>query len=119
MPTPTELTITTERKNGEAVISLVGRVTIDTSPDLRKRLLAILEGESLNRLTINLTDVPYIDCSGLATLVESLRVARRRSLEVELSGLHDRVLYLLQVTGLLNLFQQIGHSHNRSAEATH
>jgi len=118
MQTPTELTITTEHKNGEAVISVAGRVTIDTSPDLRKRLIAVLEGESLNRMTINLTNVPYIDCSGLATLVESLRLARRQSLEVELSGLHDRVLYLLQITGLLNLFQQMGHSRIRSAEVT-
>ena len=118
MQTPTELTITTERKNGDAVISVGGRVTIDTSPDLRKRLLAILEDERFDRLTINLTNVPYIDCSGLATLVEALRLARGRSLEVELSGLHDRVLYLLQVTGLLRLFQQLGHERIRSGEET-
>jgi len=108
MQTPTELTIATARKNGETVISVHGRVTIDTSPDLRESLLAILQSGNLSRLTINLTNVPYIDCSGLATLVEALRLARRRSVEIELSGLHDRVLYLLQVAGLLSLFQQRG-----------
>lgn len=118
MQTPTELTITSEHKKNEAVMSVGGRVTIDTSPDLRRRLLAILEGERLNRLTINLINVAYIDCSGLATLVEALRLARRRSIEVELTGLHDRVLYLLQVTGLLSLFQQLGHERIRSAEVT-
>ena len=111
MQTPTELAITTDHDNTQTVLSVSGRVTIDTSPDLRNRVLAILQNESPNRLTINLTNVPYIDCSGLATLVEALRLARRRSMEIELTGLHDRVLYLLQVAGLLNLFQQRGHKH--------
>jgi anti-sigma B factor antagonist len=116
MQTSTELTVTTERNNSEAVISIDGRVTIDTSPDLRRRLLTILEGETVNRLTINLANVPYIDCSGLATLVEALRLARQRHTELELSGMHDRVLYLLQVTGLLGLFQQLRHDRIASAK---
>ena len=101
-----ELTITTEHNRSGTVMSVRGRVTIDTSPDLRDLLLTILQRQSLSHLSINLAGVPYIDCSGLATLVEALRLARRRSIELELSGLHDRVLYLLQITGLLNLFER-------------
>ena len=114
MQTPTQLTITTARTKSETVMSVDGRVTIDTSPDLRERLLPILQGGNSSRLTIDLTNVSYIDCSGLATLVEALRLARKRSMDLELSGLHDRVLYLLQVTGLLSLFQQRGQEHTRS-----
>ena len=110
MDAGTELTITTERDNSETVMSVRGPVTIDTSPDLRHHLASILQGEGLSHLTIDLTNVPYIDCSGLATLVEALRLARRRSMEIELSGCHDRVLYLLQITGLLTLFNRAGTS---------
>jgi len=118
MHTSTELTIRTDRNNRETLTSVHGRVTIDTSPELREQLLAILQNGNVSRLTISLEDVPYIDCSGLATLVEALRIARKRSLELELSGLHDRVLYLLEVTGLLSLFQQQGRKHLRSARVT-
>ena len=112
-----ELTITTEKDNGNAVMSVVGKVTIDSSPDLRTRLLFMLQAGTLSRLSVNLTGVPYIDCSGLATLVEALRVARRRGIEMELSGLHDRVLFLFQVSGLLNLFQQALRDHRGPAQA--
>ena len=99
-------------------MSVAGRVTIDTSPDLRNCLLCILQGGSLSRLSINLLDVPYIDCSGLATLIEALRIARQQGIQIELSGLHDRVLFLLQITGLLNLFQQRFEEHLRPATVT-
>lgn len=118
MDTWTELTITTKRDNSETVTSVHGPVTIDTSPDLRQHLLSLLKGGTLSHLTIDLTNVPYIDCSGLATLVEALRLARRRSMELELTGLHDRVQYLLQVTGLLSLFEQRGQERIPAAEVT-
>jgi anti-sigma B factor antagonist len=91
-----------------ALVSLSGRLTIDSSPELRNRLLAVLCGETLENLTIDLSEVPYVDLSGVATLIEALRVARSRKTSLQLKGLHDRPLYLLQVTGLLSLFETFG-----------
>jgi len=59
-------------------------------------------------LVIDLSDVPYVDLSGVATLLETLRVARARKTGLQLKGLHDRPLYLLEVTGLLSLFDTCG-----------
>jgi anti-sigma B factor antagonist len=102
------LTIRVSRIEGGALVSLGGRLTIDSSPELRKQLLAILCGETLGNLIIDLSDVPYVDLSGVATLLETLRVARGRNIGLQLKGLHDRPLYLLQVTGLLSLFETCG-----------
>lgn len=88
---------------GGAVLTVNGRVTIDSSPALRDRLLAILRQESFPALTIDLTAVPYIDSSGLATLVEALKFAHAVKTKLGLR-LHERPLYLFQVTGLLQLF---------------
>jgi anti-sigma B factor antagonist len=94
---------------GGAFVSVGGRLTIDSSPELRNQLLAVLHGETLQNLVIDLSGVPYIDLSGVATLLEALRVARGRNTNLELKGLHDRPRYLMEVTGLLSLFETGGH----------
>lgn len=97
------LSIEVSAEEGGAVLTVDGRVTIDSSPALRDRLLAILRQEPLPVLTIDLTAAPYVDSSGLATLVEALKLARAVKTTLRLR-LHERPLYLLKVTGLLPLF---------------
>jgi anti-anti-sigma factor len=87
---------------------LGGRLTIDASPELRNQLLGVLYGETLENLTIDLSGVPYMDLSGVATLLETLRLARGRNTSLELKDLQDRPRYLLEVTGLLSLFETCG-----------
>ena len=51
---------------------LNGRIDVDSSPDLRDCLLAILSEKRLPRaITVDLAGVPYIETSGIATLVEA------------------------------------------------
>ena len=85
------------------MLTVTGRVTINSSPALRNELLATLQNDALASLTVDLSAVPYIDCSGLATLVEALRFARSAKVSLRLK-LHERPLYLFKVTGLLPLF---------------
>jgi anti-anti-sigma factor len=107
-PAGSLLTIRVARIEGGALVSLGGRLTIDSSPELRNQLLAVLYGETLKSLVIDLSDVPYVDLSGVATLLETLRIARSRKTGLQLRGLHDRPSYLLEVTGLLSLFETSG-----------
>jgi anti-sigma B factor antagonist len=106
--TDSPLTITVTRIEARALVYLGGRLTIDSSPELRRQLLAMLYGETLENLSIDLSGVPYMDLSGVATLLETLRVARGRNTGLQLKGLHDRPRYLLEVTGLLSLFETSG-----------
>ena len=101
------LRITVTRTERSVVVALSGHLTIDSSPAIRDRLLAILHRETLQELTIDLLDVPYVDLSGVATLLETLKVARGRNTALQLKGLHDRPRYLLEVTGLLSLFERV------------
>lgn len=101
----TALSISESQDGDDTIVSLKGRLTIESSPSLRDRLLAALHRPSLDSLTIDLADVPYMDGSGIATLIEALKVARAHNTTLRLRGLQDRVHYLLEVTGLLPLFQ--------------
>ena len=103
------LQISVDRDKDLAVKNLRGRISIETSPDLRIRLIAILR--TLNpsaAIDIDLTDVSYLDTSGLATLIEGLKIARIGGIAMRLQGLHDRLLHLFQATGIGSLFDRVG-----------
>jgi anti-sigma B factor antagonist len=88
-------------------VSLSGRITIDTSPDLRARLFQLLQSSSCQALTVDFCEVYYVDTSGLAVLVEVLKAVRSQGKTFRLSGLRERPRYLLESTRLLHLFEEV------------
>jgi anti-sigma B factor antagonist len=87
-------------------VRLNGRIDVDSSPYLRDRLSAILSEEPLPRtITMDLAGVSYIETSGMATLIEALRIARQHQAIFCLQGLNASVLRLFEVTGVLALFE--------------
>lgn len=57
-------------------------------------------------LEVSFCEVAYIDTSGLAVLVDVLKLARHLGKKVELSGLQAGPRYLLESTGLLPFFAE-------------
>jgi anti-sigma B factor antagonist len=102
------LEITVDHCEEGTLVCLNGRLGIDSSPALRDRLLAMLRGQSPEAVIVDLTEVSYIDASGIATLLEGLKIARNRGTTLALKGLHDRLLHLFEVTGVLPLFGTSG-----------
>jgi len=102
------LEIAVDRSGVDAMVRLSGRIDVDSSPDVRDCLLAILLGkESVHAVTVDLSEVNHIEASGIATLVEALKIAGRRQIQLHLQGLHGSVLRLFEVTGLIPLFETI------------
>jgi len=100
------ISITVDHCDSDALVRLNGRIDVDSSPDVRDCLLAILSEERLPRaITVDLAGVPYIEASGIATLVEALRIARHHHIEFSLQGLNGPVLRLFEVTGVLAVFE--------------
>jgi anti-anti-sigma factor len=91
--------------SGENVIvRLNGRVDVDSSPDVRDRLHAILSSDPLpHAVTVDSSGVTSIEASGIATLIEALKVARQHGVRFYLQG-HGSVLQLFDSSGLLALF---------------
>lgn len=84
-------------------IDFQGRITIENSPDMRKRLLDALRAKPAS-LSVDLSGVSYIDGSCLATLVEAFRIARQQGTKLTLTGIHDQPQYLIEVTHIDQLF---------------
>ena len=102
------LEITVDHSEEGALVRLQGRLGIDSSPDLRDRLLAMLRGQPPKVVIVDLTKVSYIDTSGIATLLEAFKIARNRYTTLRLNGLQGRLAHLFEVTGLTALFETSG-----------
>jgi len=98
------------------LVQLNGCLNIDSSPSLRDRLLTILQPEAPEVLTVDLSEVSHVDSSGIATLIEALKIARARNTNLSLKGLQGRLLHILEVTGIAALFGL--SSHPAAASAT-
>ena len=78
------MTYEVKQDKGYSIVLLNGDVDLSCSPDARKVILECLEA-SHNTL-VDLSAVDYIDSSGVASLVEGLRLARTRGLEFSLAA---------------------------------
>ena len=103
--TTDRLEINVENLDGGPLLSLRGRLDIDSSPEFRDRLLATLRAESQKFVVVDFAEVVYIDSSGLATLIEGLKVAQNCHSKLCVEGLQGRLLHLFEVTGVLSLFE--------------
>jgi len=93
------------RKEGDAVIvSVRGEIDLQNSPELRTELLDLLVKHSPQRLVLNLAQVPYMDSSAIAVLVELLQKIRKNSGRVYLTNLQPRVKGLLEIARLGSIF---------------
>jgi anti-sigma B factor antagonist len=98
-----QLKSSTRSERGTVIVEVAGQIDLGTSPGLRKTLLESLKGTQ--RLAINLTAVEYIDSSGIASLLEVLKEARKTQKRIVLFGLTGAVLQVLELTRLTRVFE--------------
>ena len=97
-----------DRSNDGTLVRLRGRLSIESSPAFRDQLLALLKTRSTKVVVVDMNELSYIEASGIATLVEGLKIALTCHNILCLRGLQGRVLHLFEVTGLLDLFDNNG-----------
>lgn len=106
IPSNNNLQISVEQQGRDTVVRLTGRVDVDSSPDVRDRLRILLSQDPLpETIIVDFAGVSYIETSGIATLIEALRIARHHQINFRLQGLSGAALRLIQVTGVLALFE--------------
>jgi anti-sigma B factor antagonist len=96
------------RKAGDAVVATVrGEVDLHNSPELRTELLDLLTKHAPKRLVLNLAQVPYMDSSAIAVLVEMLQKVRKGGGQIFLTNLQPRVKGLLEIARLGTIFKLV------------
>lgn len=97
--------ISKPRMEGDAAIASVrGDIDLHNSPELRSAIFDLLSKSMVKRLILNLSEVPYMDSSAIAVLVEALQKLRPTGGRVMLVKLQPRVKGLLQIARLDSIF---------------
>ena len=81
------------------VITVSGEVDLASSPDLDTAIIAAIESGS-SSLVIDLTDVSFMDSSGLGVIVRGLKRCREADKDLDLVITNERVLKVFGITGL-------------------
>lgn len=93
-----------EQLNGHPVIVPQGDVDLGNSKDLQHRLRQTLNLKP-RQLVVDLGGVPYMDSSGVATLVEAMQVSRRNGTSLVLCAMTDRVRSIFEIARLDKVFR--------------
>jgi anti-sigma B factor antagonist len=89
-------------------LAVAGRVTVDSSPNLRSALLDLIRRGAAPLLVIDLSAVSYLDTSAIATVLEALKAACERSVKLRLAGLCGQSRRLAEIAQVDAIFRSWG-----------
>lgn len=87
-------------KDGHVIVTLRGECDLNNADILRERLLALLDDGQTPCVILDLTDLTFIDSSGLTALVVADRRARALGGALVLAGARKIVARVLSLTAL-------------------
>ncbi|MDP6182387.1 MAG: STAS domain-containing protein [Gammaproteobacteria bacterium] len=91
-----------QEDRGFAIVRLTGDVDLSCSPEARKTILDSLD--SSHNTVVDLSQVSYIDSSGVASLVEGYQTAKKKNLKFGLIGVSGPALSVLELARLDKVF---------------
>ena len=104
IPMP-ELQLETVRSQEEILVRCVGRITSTSSGTLQTTVRSLLP--ETKRVVLDLSDVSYMDSSGLGAIVGIYLSAKRQQRELKIINLNQRLKELFRITNLAKVFE--GH----------
>ena len=91
--------IATTSGSDRYVITVSGEVDLASSPELDTAIIAAIESGT-SSVAIDLTDVSFMDSSGLGVIVRGLKRCREADKDLDLVITNERVLKVFGITGL-------------------
>jgi anti-sigma B factor antagonist len=97
--------LTTRQVGDVTVIDAAGRITLGEGASAFRDLIRDLAAKGEKKIILNLSEVSYIDSSGIGELVSGFTTVTNHGGMLKLVGLSKRVKDLLQVTKLYTVFE--------------
>ncbi len=94
--------VTENLQDERAVVTAAGEIDLATSPELRTRLQDAIGRR--RTVIVDLSDVTFIDSTGLGVLIGGLRRVNEAHGEMRIVIADPRVLKIFEITGLTGLF---------------
>jgi anti-sigma B factor antagonist len=93
-------------RTGDRTIVCKGRIVGETAKELSREVRAAIPDSQV--IVVDLSNVSYMDSSGLGTLVTLYVSAKRAGKTFKLLKLSDRVAELLRISKLASVFEGYG-----------
>jgi anti-sigma B factor antagonist len=97
--------VTTRQVGDVSVIDVTGRITLGEGASTLRESIRDLVAKGNKKILLNLSDVSYIDSSGIGELVSGFTTVTNQGGVLRLLGLTKRVKDLLQITKLYTVFE--------------
>ena len=85
------------------VVEVAGDIDLRRSLEFQQSLMKLLD-RGARRIVLDLAGVPYMDSSGVASLVKLLSRVRREGMDLKLCRLTERVRSIFEITRLDTVF---------------
>lgn len=93
---------------GTTTVRPTGEIDIWTAPDLRKQWLDLATAEKPDVFVVDLTEVTFLDSTGIGTLVSLRNAQQEHGGEVAVRGANPMIVKVLKLTGLASTFPDAG-----------
>ena len=103
-----EATVHIRSGSKQVFVAVAGRVSVDSSPDLLSAFLELLRRSAAPVMLLDMSNVTYLDMSGLAILLEALKAARERSVKLRITGIGGEARNLVEIAQLDTIFRTWG-----------
>jgi len=97
--------LTTRQVGDVTVLDATGRITLGEGASIFRDKIRELATKGEKKLLVNLSEVSYIDSSGIGEMVSSFTTVTNHGGQLKLLGLNKRVKDLLQITKLYTVFE--------------
>lgn len=94
-----DLYLETLKEPTKWILKVSGEIDAYTAPQLKNKLIPLIS-ENDREVQVDLSDVQYIDSTGLGVFIGALKIANEKGATYKLVGLQKRVKRLFSITGL-------------------
>ncbi|RNC81022.1 MAG: anti-sigma factor antagonist [Phycisphaera sp.] len=98
-----DLEITWDTREGATILRPIGDVDLSRSPSLRNNIRKVFENPP-EKVIVELSEVSYMDSSGVATLVEAMQLSRKSNAKLVLCSMTERVFSIFEIARLDQVF---------------
>ena len=103
------ITIDVKDINSSVEVQVKGEIDAYTAPKLRETLFPLSEQDNVS-MVVDLTEVSYMDSTGLGVFVGLFKSVRAHNGEFRLIGLSERLRRLFDITGLADIIDIKSHA---------
>ena len=100
---PGELAVDVAGGGGQYEVRLRGELDMSTAPQLREQLQRLPDDEA-PRVTVDLSDLAFVDSTGLSVLITGLKHLRAHGGDMSLRAPNPGTRRVLEITGLTEVF---------------